>query len=56
MVLNSEISPMFYKHDLLRSLDVQDLVDIISPRSCKIGVPQKSVEKSLSSFLRVEKK
>ena len=56
MVLNSEISPMFYKHDLLRSLDVQDLVNIISPRICKIGVPQKSVEKSLSSFLTVGKK
>lgn len=56
IVLNSEISPMFYKRDLLRSLDVQDLVNIISPRSCKIGVPQKSVEKTLSSFLTVEKK
>ena len=56
MVVNSEISPMFYKHDLLRSLDVQDLVNIISPRICKIGVPQKSVEKSLSSFLTVGKK
>lgn len=56
MVVNSEISPMFYKHDLLRSLDVQDLVDIITPRSCKLGVPQKSVEKSLSSFLMVGKK
>lgn len=56
MVLNSEISPMFYKHNLLRSLDVQDLEDIISPRICKIGVPQKSVEKSLSSFLTVGKK
>ncbi|TSA47126.1 MAG: hypothetical protein D4R50_03635, partial [Actinomycetales bacterium] len=56
MALNSEISPIFYKHDLLRSLDVQDLVDIISPRSCTIGVPQASVEKSLSSFLTVGKR
>jgi len=56
MVLNSEISPMFYKHDLLRTLDVQDLLDIISPRNCTIGVPKASVEKFLSSFLTVGEK
>lgn len=55
MALNSEISPIFYKHDLLRWLDVQDLVEIISPRRCTIGVPKASVEKSLSSFLSVGK-
>ena len=51
IILNSEISPMFYKHNLLRSFDSPELLTLIAPRRSAIGSPLEGIQKVIKGFL-----
>ncbi len=51
ITLNSDISPMFYKQNLLRSFDSPELRDLVAPRGSAIGSPQEGIQDVLEEFL-----